>query len=176
MLVCCLAGCARRTSGVPAQADDHPRLQVDDRVRVESSGATVTGTVVRLTPDLVVLDADSVRHSFGPEEVGRVEVGRSRTSRYARRGAVIVGLGVGATTAVLASELCSGSTDCGGELYAKVAVITLLGAGVGGVIGAAIGSSAVAWEPASWGARPVPLGGGRTGWEVSVRFATAAPW
>ena len=127
----------------PALAQRLP-VSVDQRVRVETVGSTITGRVVAVTPDtlrLAVEGPDPV--TVTTATVRRVDVSRGQSSRgasarkWAIRGAVISGL-LGAISLGLQHDTVGES----GSSVPKAAALGAWSGGLfGGLIGAGIGAS-----------------------------------
>lgn len=135
--------------GAASPAQELTRVAAGTRVRVLTSqrARPLVGTLVRSTPDSVVVDATVIARG----SVRRLEVSAGRKSHWLTGAGIglLVGAGVGAIAA-------SGSDGCGniGPLDASC---TLAIAGVGGAIGTPLGALVGAMVRTDrW--RVVPLG------------------
>jgi hypothetical protein len=128
----------------PVVAQSSLPVSVDQRVRVETAGTTVTGRVLSVTPDGLRLAADEqAQVTIAAATVRRVEVSRGQTSRgasakkWAIRGAVISGV-LGAISLGLQHETVGEN----GSSVGKAAALGAWSGGLfGGLIGAGIGAS-----------------------------------
>ncbi len=153
-----------------AVAQTPPPVQVGSRVRIWHHCAPAcqrtTGTVVRLTPDSILLNAD---HQFSPTAIARgsvstFEVANGRKSRAL----VVAGAGflIGSTVGLLIGTAVdppdpNAFLDFGGG-PAGFVVGALLGTVFGAAIGAGAGPErwvAVGGEQAQIGLGPAPRGG-----------------
>ena len=107
-----------------------PRINVDDRIRIEDeTGVRTTGRVTHLTADAITIETGSGERRFTPEALREVGV---------RRSPVRLMTLVGAGTGVVAGAL----SECRGEAHSEcpdgVVLLGGLGAGCGAIAGALI--------------------------------------
>jgi len=138
--VCSLAAPAGAQSSLP--------LSVDQRVRVETAGSTITGRVVAVSPDSVRLAVEGQDQvTIATPTVRRVDVSRGsgrKTKKYAIRGAIISGA-IGAISLGLQHDSVG---ETGSSVPKAAALGAWSGALFGGLVGAGIGASRGAdrWE------------------------------
>jgi len=132
----------------PVVAQSSLPVSIDQRVRVETAGSTVTGRVLAVSPDNLRLAVDGQDQvTIATPTVRRVDVSRGSgrmTRKYAIRGAVIAGA-IGAISLGLQHE----SVGESGSSVPKAAALGAWSGGLfGGLIGAGIGASRSAdrWE------------------------------
>ncbi len=133
---------------VPVMAQSSLPLSVDQRVRIETTGSTVTGRVLAVSPDNLRLAVDGQDQvTIATPTVRRVDVSRGtgrKTTQYAIRGAVIAGA-IGAISLGLQHESVG---ESGSSVPKAAALGAWYGGLFGGLIGAGIGASRRAdrWE------------------------------
>lgn len=121
-------------------------------------GTEVQGRVTLVDGGSMTLEGQGgEEHVVTRGEVREIRVRRSRARSFAKGGAVAGGLVMGATSAYVIGQICSGSTDCGPE--AGLAVVLGVGVGVlgGALLGALMGAAAPEWteaSPAGWERTP----------------------
>lgn len=98
----------------------------------------------------------------------------------AKTGAIVGAVVVGVPSALFWGSLCSGLSEGNGcQEWGTVAGLTVAGAGVGALLGAAIGSASSRWQlryvSPRLGLKFIPLPAQRLGAGISIRFA-AARW
>jgi hypothetical protein len=133
-------------------AFDHlaQRVQPGDSISVaDATGATVSGTVVAVTPASVTLTVNGTRHECLEAAVARID----RHHRFVKRGA-LVGM-IGGIVFAVAGEVACGITCAEGNEFAALGFFGGIGAGVGAAIGAAFHGSDVVYL--SGRAHPAPI-------------------
>ncbi|NNF14940.1 MAG: hypothetical protein HKN72_17055 [Gemmatimonadetes bacterium] len=139
-----------------AQQSRPATLQLGTLVRVTTpEGSQIEGRVVRFDSDVVGLArGDGSQSTVARVDVRSLEMARSRTGRYAKRGALVGAIGGGGAGGVFLDEFCSGSTTCRPATYIYVVGLGVVaGAVAGTVIGALVGSTGRDWvevRPGIW--------------------------
>ena len=120
-------------------------MPVGSNVRVELSGKTIQGSLIRVTPDSIV-----VVRGYHETRIPRAEIDAMfRRTSAAGKGAWIVGIPsallVGAFANGMTSAYCVGS-DCSMRSAAAFAGGAFVGGLVGAGIGAIVGGATGKWE------------------------------
>jgi hypothetical protein len=140
--------------GVPCQAfaqDLAPGARV--RVTLERQGAPLVGTLLALPPEALELrvEPDSTARTILRPDIARLEISggmRSRSSRGAERGALIVGA-IGALAGFAFAAIIPTRFD-----YRPV--LPVVGLGGGALLGAGIGAITTRGRYERWETVPVP--------------------
>ena len=134
----------------PALAQSRLPVSVDQRVRVETVGSTVTGRVVSVTPDtlqLAVNGPDPV--TIATATVRRVDVSRGSGRKAAAKKSAIKWAVISGTIGAISLGLQHDTVGESGSSVGKAAALGAWSGGLfGGLIGAGIGAARGAdqWE------------------------------
>ena len=169
---------------VVAWSQEPPAIVPGSRVRITELGAATgaprSGTVVTTSADTVVLKLDNGGQTaaFSLAKISELEVSRGLHG-HAGAGVglgFLAGLGAGA---LVGSLVCGGESACYSGNDDMSGPVTAVAAGLGGVVGMAVGAvvggnhKTEKWEavPSSgWHVSALPSGRGRFALAVSVRF------
>jgi hypothetical protein len=124
------------SAGEPPVPFDHlaERIQRGDNISVsEVAGASINGTVVTVTPQVLTLSVDGTRREYAEAAVARID----RHHRFAKRGA-LVGMVGGMIFGVAGQAACG--IACAPNPAGEIAVLGFFG-GIGAGTGAAIGAA-----------------------------------
>jgi hypothetical protein len=168
---------------VVAWSQEPPAIVAGSRVRITELGAATgahAGTVVTASADTVVLKLDNGGQTaaFSLAKISELEVSRGLHG-HAGAGVglgFLAGLGAGA---LVGSLVCGGESACYSGNDDMSGPVTAVAAGLGGVVGMAVGAvvggnhKTEKWEavPSSgWHVSALPSGRGRFALALSVRF------